>query len=72
MGLSEPTRLKEWPREIARDFHVSVETIRRIDRGDTWAWLTPEQPTDPIGEAELKRLADESFARLHEKLKEGK
>lgn len=92
LASGEPTRT------IARSYQVGTETIRRISRGDTWAWLTPEQgecqsatlepkwpcacgaviaegctnPRAIQSDEELKRLADESLARLTAKLEEGK
>ena len=33
----------ETPRVIARSFGLAAETIRRVLRGETWAWLIPEQ-----------------------------
>ena len=32
------------PRAIARDYGVGMETIRKIGRGDTYAWVTPPAP----------------------------
>lgn len=66
----ERMRVREWPRDIAKLYMVGTETIRRIDRGDTWGWLTPEQPTDPKGEAEMQARIDESLKVLQGKLKE--
>jgi len=33
----------ETPRVIAQSFGLSTETIRKIARGESWAWLIPEQ-----------------------------
>lgn len=60
------------PREIAQAYGVGTETIRRIDRGDTWAHvqaLPPDQaqsaaPASEISEEEIEA----SKQRLLEKL----
>lgn len=58
------------PREIAKDYLVGAETIRRINRGETWAWLTPEQPTqDAEGERKIEEAAAASQKRLEDLLK---
>jgi hypothetical protein len=70
------TGKREWPRDLAKEYGVSTETIRRIDRGDTWGWLIPESPEivarKQLSDEEMKRLADESLARLEGLLTEKK
>lgn len=60
---------REWPRDIAKEYMVGTETIRRIDRGDTWGWLLPEHAKEPVGEAALAAAAEASLAKLKEGLK---
>lgn len=61
------------PRLIAQDYDVGTETIRRIGRGETWAWVEAAEflidplaeiiPPEPLPEAVQAELA-ESAQRL--------
>ena len=71
-------------RELCQVYGVSITTVGRIVRGETWGWIDagtgtggPEAPLDwvpptltPDQEAEMQRKAAESAARLAEILKE--
>lgn len=56
------------PRELAAAFSIALQTVRAIQRGDTWAWVTPDHEhldqleTSPeaasAAEDSLKRLLD--------------
>lgn len=59
----------ESARAIGTLFGLGAETIRRIGRRESWAWL-PEQGTAPKG-AEISQAAAESEARLKALLTEG-
>ena len=53
------------PREIAQAYNVGLETIRRIDRRDTWAWLDQEVPPKlPSTSPEADQAAQDSLTRL--------
>ena len=53
------------PREIAQAYNVGLETIRRIDRRDTWAWLDQEvTPKLPSTSPEADQAAQDSLTRL--------
>ena len=57
-------------REIAQAYGVALDTIRRIARGDSWAWVLAEdeQAIMPGATAESKQAAAESQARLMARL----
>lgn len=46
------------PREIAKARGLAVETVRRIERRETWGWLSDETTAPPASGAE------ESLARV--------
>lgn len=62
------------PRELAVDYCVGVETIRKIGRRESWAWVTEDIEADMITEAMLnspipewmKKAAAESARKLQE------
>lgn len=61
------------PRAIAQMYQVGTETIRRIDRGDTWGWLEAEERplvemTPGLIEA-AKKSGEELLRRLGEEEK---
>ena len=49
------------PREIAKLFGVASETIRKIHRGDTWAWVTVLPRAD---DAEMAAAAESSLEKM--------
>lgn len=71
------------PRQIAAHYLLAAETVRRIDRGETWAWLrseadlAPKQPglgvlAVPEGglTANEQSAAEESLNKLLDKINE--
>ncbi len=67
-AIKEARKQKVAARDLALYYKVSVETIRRIDRGDTWTQETHAQtksqaPFDPVASAQranemAKELSD--------------
>jgi transcriptional regulator with XRE-family HTH domain len=56
-------------RELATDYDVSQETIRRIRRGETWAWV------EPLNEYSIQPPADRQIdlaLRTDEQIAEAK
>lgn len=58
------------PKELARIYGLGLETVRRILRRDTWAWVESSMPeldetqsVEPLTEME-KKMADESLQRV--------
>jgi hypothetical protein len=54
--------LGEGSRDLANEFGVSTETIRRVLRGDSWKWVEAAQ--EQAQPQDLEKAAAESFARL--------
>lgn len=49
------------PRELAEVYQVCLETVRRIRRGDSWAWVQGEAPSE---EPALAPLTPELEAKI--------
>lgn len=46
------------PRDLAQRFQLSVESVRRVLRGDTWSWVgQPPASAQEIAESEARMAA---------------
>ena len=56
--IRQLTREGHSPREISQMYNVGLETIRRVLRGDTWAWLI--EGTETLGDVIASRGVEEA------------
>jgi transposase len=50
------------PRALAKIYMVGTETIARIKRGDTWGWVTLQEPQDRLDAVLSVPLSEEEDA----------